>query len=262
MLLPGAFAVTGVWVAYVSAGSIDWRLQHWSAWLWVGTIVDLAVAMHCPALVGRRGVPRFLSAQTFERTALAAALAAALAMPCRLGAERRARPPQCRGAVGRPVRSRAPGGLGIRVSLPGLDAPQRRRNKLIGFLLAHHANERFILAAPNALQAAPIIVATGKPVMATGGYLGRDPILTSAELQGLTARGEVRFILTGGPSLVRADDRQQAIAHWVRSNGTVVDRSLWLPARAAPSGHAGSSRFVQEPAELFDMQPQRRAASN
>src|SRR5205823_12096126 len=126
-------------------------------------------------------------------------------------------------------------------------------NKLIAFLLAHHTGERFILAVPNALQAAPIIVATGKPVMAIGGYLGRDPILTPADLQDLTARGAVRFILTGGPSLVRTDNRQQAITQWVRANGRIVDRSLWLSERAKRAALANRTPFVLEPAELYDM---------
>ena len=37
---------------------------------------------------------------------------------------------------------------------------------------------RFLLATPNTQFAAPIIIGTGQPVMAMGGFSGRDPILT------------------------------------------------------------------------------------
>ncbi len=248
-LLPVALAITGAWAAFISAGSIEWQAPHWSTWLFVGMIVVL------PSLLSpcsRRCVSRWTP--TIERGALAAALVALLAMPCAwalsvvLVRPNVATPSADLAALVHPAASTSD-------LAAGAGRAERRRHRLVAFLLAHHANERFILATPNALQAAPIVMATGKPVMATGGYLGRDPILTPAALQELTARGEVRFILTGGPSLVPADDRQQAIAHWVRSNGAVVDRSLWLPERTASGGPAGPTRFAQERAELYDMRP-------
>jgi hypothetical protein len=46
---------------------------------------------------------------------------------------------------------------------------------LIAFLEHHHGREDYLLAAVNARQAAPIIIATGNPVMALGGFSGGDP---------------------------------------------------------------------------------------
>jgi hypothetical protein len=72
--------------------------------------------------------------------------------------------------------------------------------------------------------------------------------------------------MLGGVSLVAADDRQRAIADWVRANGALVDRSLWLPASrastagATPRAHTGPAPFVVEPAELYDIRP--RSAGN
>jgi 4-amino-4-deoxy-L-arabinose transferase-like glycosyltransferase len=252
-LLPVALAATSAWIAFISAGSIDWRPQHWSAWLWVGTIVALAVA--CLALLWSASrLPRGLRAPAIERTALAAALAALLAMPSAWALSV---------VLVRPNVAAPSADLSALMSpaAPASDTAamarraERRRNKLIAFLLAHHANERFILAVSNALQAAPIIVATGKPVMAIGGYLGRDPILTPTDLQHLIARGDVRFIMTGGASLVLADDRQRAVAQWVRANGKIVDRSLWISEPARRSALLGPTPFVLEPAELYDMRP-------
>jgi 4-amino-4-deoxy-L-arabinose transferase-like glycosyltransferase len=248
-LLPVALAITGTWAAFISVGSIEWQVLHWSTWLFVGMVVDLAIASL--ALLWAPHIPQAL---TIERGALAVALVALLAMPCAWALSV---------VLVRPNVATPSADLAVLVhpaaSTSDLAAAagraERRRHRLIAFLLAHHANERFILATPNALQAAPIVMATGKLVMATGGYLGRDPILTPAALQELTARGDVRFILTGGPSLVPADDRQQAIDHWVRSNGAVVDRSLWLPERMTSGVPAGPTRIAQERAELYDMRP-------
>jgi len=50
--------------------------------------------------------------------------------------------------------------------------------KLLAFLQGNHQSEAYLLAAVNARQAAPIIIATGDPVIALGGFTGRDPILT------------------------------------------------------------------------------------
>ena len=50
--------------------------------------------------------------------------------------------------------------------------------KLLAFLQENHQDEVYLLAAVNARQAAPIIIATGDPVIALGGFTGRDPILT------------------------------------------------------------------------------------
>ena len=47
------------------------------------------------------------------------------------------------------------------------------------------------------LRAAPIILTTGRPVMALGGYSGTDPILTIDKLARLVASGQVGQFLLG-----------------------------------------------------------------
>jgi hypothetical protein len=44
-------------------------------------------------------------------------------------------------------------------------------------------SERFPVAVPSSTTAAPLIIATGVPVIATGGLSGSDPILTPPDLQ-------------------------------------------------------------------------------
>jgi 4-amino-4-deoxy-L-arabinose transferase-like glycosyltransferase len=112
--------------------------------------------------------------------------------------------------------------------------PRRRdlaRAKLVAFLNENRGPEKFIVAVENALNAAPIIIATGAPVMTMGGYLGTDPILTPQKLALLRAQGVVRFAMIGGLSLTKRDKPQEAALHdWVRENGTRVDPGLWSTA--------------------------------
>ena len=68
--------------------------------------------------------------------------------------------------------------------------------KLEQYLLSKQGVTQFLVATTNATSAAPIILDTGKPVMALGGFLGSDPILTQQQLITLISNGKVRFFLT------------------------------------------------------------------
>lgn len=113
-------------------------------------------------------------------------------------------------------------------------APRRRdasRAKLIAFLLENRSGEKFIVAVENAMVAAPIIIATGEPVMTLGGYLGTDPILTPAKFRELAERGEIRFAMTGGLSLTNRNRPQEiALRNAIREYGTPVAASRWSTA--------------------------------
>ena len=98
--------------------------------------------------------------------------------------------------------------------------PGTEDRRLHAFLRAERGSSRFLAAAPNTRLAAPIIIATGEPVMATGGYFGIDPILTVDAFRQMVERGEVRFVLVGRR-------RNDAIARWAIANGKRVDDSRW-----------------------------------
>jgi 4-amino-4-deoxy-L-arabinose transferase-like glycosyltransferase len=132
--------------------------------------------------------------------------------------------------------------------------PQRRTealanvSRLISFLTANRQGERYLLATSTTMLAAPIIIRTGQPVMARGGFHGLDPILTPEKLAGMTAARQVRFVMLGDLSVVSrrlgAEVAQEPIAQWVRSNGKLVDPALWrLP---------GSRRTAMR---LYDLRP-------
>ena len=93
--------------------------------------------------------------------------------------------------------------------------------KLQAFLQQHRGNARFLLAAPNALLAAPVIIGTGQPVMAFGGFFGNDPVMSVDAFAKAVERGEVRFVV------LATNRRTRDFERWVRAHGTIVDPAQW-----------------------------------
>ncbi len=132
------------------------------------------------------------------------------------------------------------------------------RQKLAGYLTANREAAHFLVVVPNANVAAPLIISTGQPVMAIGGYLGDDPILTPADLERLVSDRRLRFVMLGGFTLAPAKQAAalEPIARWVRANGRPVDAKLW---RLTPFGGApyrinlGNEWIEVAPPELFDL---------
>ena len=132
------------------------------------------------------------------------------------------------------------------------------RQKLTSYLIAHREAARFLVAVPNANVAAPLIISTGLPVMAIGGYLGDDPILTSADIERLAADRQLRFVMLGGFTLAPAKQAAalDPIARWVRANGRPVDPKLWrlYASSSAPYRINLGNEWVEvPPPELFDL---------
>ena len=131
--------------------------------------------------------------------------------------------------------------------------------RLVTFLREHNRGEEFLLATVNARLAAPVIIATGEPVMALGGFNGSDPILAADGFASLVAARHVRFALIGdgAPGLRRVfgEGHQKELVGWIRANGRPVDPALW---RSTGDGLAGWTRRGAEAAgvELYDLRPE------
>ncbi len=154
--------------------------------------------------------------------------------------------------------------------LPGMAV--EGTHKLVAFLQANRHGERFLLATPNAPSAAPVIIETGEPVMAVGGFIGADPILTPEGFAAKVATGEVRFVMVmvfegpreqgspptpdmgGGPPGMRSE-----VMNWVKEHGTPVESELWkaetletvTPAVFPPRGPFGPGGM-----KLYDCRPE------
>jgi 4-amino-4-deoxy-L-arabinose transferase-like glycosyltransferase len=105
--------------------------------------------------------------------------------------------------------------------------------RLVGFLQANWQGEKYLLATSNAQLAAPLILQTGQPVMAMGGFTGSDPILTPSKLTELTANNAVRYFLIlkfanqslqGTPGWLESSVQ---VATWIRQKCNAVEAALW-----------------------------------
>jgi len=98
---------------------------------------------------------------------------------------------------------------------------------------------------------------TGDPVMAIGGWSGRDPILTVDQFAALVAVGQVRYVLLPdglgrddrvGPNLDARDgliaSRNGDLFRWVTEHGQPVDPALWRPERAEAETDGSATRPV------------------
>lgn len=63
------------------------------------------------------------------------------------------------------------------------------------YLIAHRGEDRYLVGALNSYITAPLIVATGQPVLDMGGFTGNDPVLTQTMLAQLVAADQVHLFL-------------------------------------------------------------------
>jgi 4-amino-4-deoxy-L-arabinose transferase-like glycosyltransferase len=150
--------------------------------------------------------------------------------------------------VGR-LRSRSPGAEAlVRWRVQETAAQQA----LIAFLQANHQGERFLLATQSAQLASPLIIATGAPVMAMGGFHGLDPILTPERLAALVETRAVRFVMLGDLSIASrymgAESAGRSLAEWIRAHGKPLDATVW--GGTGP----GSGRSARR--QLYDLKPE------
>ncbi|HLY66542.1 MAG TPA: hypothetical protein VKU60_13490, partial [Chloroflexota bacterium] len=85
-----------------------------------------------------------------------------------------------------------------RAPRPGAGFDGQTSQALIDYLEANRGSTRYLVGVTNANAAAPIILATGQPVMALGGFIGRDPILSPDQLAAEVDAGTIRYFLVSG----------------------------------------------------------------
>src|SRR5204863_8586866 len=82
---------------------------------------------------------------------------------------------------------RGPGGGGAETS-----------SGLIAYLEQNQGQATWLVAVQSAQSAASIELATGKAVLAMGGFSGSDPAPTAEQLAALVSSGRLRYVLLGG----------------------------------------------------------------
>lgn len=252
LLLPAALLLCALWQLYAQASGLGWSWRQLGAapgeWL-VGLHWGLAAGA-LAAAAGLAGLWRWGGqAPASGRLAgglVALGLAALLLLPLAWVFS----------SVLRPGHGVLPSADAHRLTRAYPDATIRARVKerqaadlarLMGFLEANHGGERFLLATSTTQLAAPIIVRSGQPVLARGGFHGLDRALKPADLERLVQEGRLRFAMLGDVAglsrRMGADRAGRPLADWVRAHGQAVDPRLW---RA--SGNPGRL-------ELFDLRP-------
>jgi 4-amino-4-deoxy-L-arabinose transferase-like glycosyltransferase len=114
-----------------------------------------------------------------------------------------------------PGAAAAPAGFGFG---PGANTS----SAMIDYLLANQGSAQYLVATTDSNTAAPIILATGKPVMSLGGFSGGDPILSVDQFASLVRSGQVRYVLLGRGGGFGGRGATSQITSWVESNGTPV----------------------------------------
>jgi 4-amino-4-deoxy-L-arabinose transferase-like glycosyltransferase len=131
------------------------------------------------------------------------------------------------------------GHAGLPYAGPDLLAEQRRDwsaqgslgvDRLAAYLQANQGDATFLAATMQATTASPLILATGEPVMAMGGFSGGDRILTVEELHEMVADGEVRFFLVSPQ-----EGRQNDLVRWVTNHCKAVPQQAWGAAPGGPT---------------------------
>ena len=89
---------------------------------------------------------------------------------------------------------------------------------LLKYLVNHRGTAKYLVATPSSNQAAPIIIATGDPVMSLGGFTGSDPILTTSKLAALAKQGVVEHFLVGGGGPGGGEDSTT----WIQQHSKVI----------------------------------------
>jgi MYXO-CTERM domain-containing protein len=139
---------------------------------------------------------------------------------------------------------------------------------LIRYLETNQGHAKFLVATLNATTADGIILTTNKPVMAMGGFMGGDQILTTSQLATLVTNGTVRFFLLSSsrnrqqlppqllaqvPQQFRSrlqqggfgggfggfGNGQSALTTWVTQHCTTVPTKLWQSTSTSSSTNAG-----------------------
>lgn len=98
---------------------------------------------------------------------------------------------------------------------------------LIDHLVADQGRATWLLAVPKTSFAYPLILRTGRPVMALGGFTGKDNAITVPKLQGYIRAGRLHYLLIfpgNGPGPVRHG--AGIINAWVQRNCGVVDPAV------------------------------------
>ena len=198
---------------------LDWARRSWagvavvaaglmaSAWVgvailartpdfapWLRTAIPVAAAIAVYGIAARRE-PGLLPRRMLAVGAIAAVLAVG-AGPAAYAVSTSGRALNGNNVSAGPVSASTggPGGFGGGMGGDQSSTP----SALIKYLEAHRGTAKYLVAVSGSGSAAPIIVATGEPVVTIGGFNGGDPAPTVSQLAALVRSGRLKYVVLGG----------------------------------------------------------------
>lgn len=231
MLLPVVIVVTAAWAIAL----LD-RTPSYEPWLRTAIVVGAALTV---------AVLVFGSVLRRRALVVAAALAGTatlLAAPAAFTLTTISNPQRGPIVLAGPSNGAAAGFPGAAAGFPGANGPASgglgtasADAGLVAYLEAQRGDATYLVAAFGAQASAPIIIASGQPVITIGGFTGSDPAPTLAQLQHLIATGQVRYVLVGGAGPGGAaggpggpgGGSSQSISAWVTAHGTEVPATAY-----------------------------------
>jgi 4-amino-4-deoxy-L-arabinose transferase-like glycosyltransferase len=121
----------------------------------------------------------------------------------------------------------------------------------------------YLLAVPNSMQGADYVIATGRPVLYIGGYLGDDPVADVEQLQKLVESGQLRYVYwsSRGRNFGAAVSEPPISAWTSRACRAVPGYDTTTENAGAPDGTgSGSSSSESFRISLYDCAPRQALA--
>ncbi|WP_431898768.1 glycosyltransferase family 39 protein [Nonomuraea sp. bgisy101] len=94
-------------------------------------------------------------------------------------------------------------------------------DELTAYLKEHRNGATWLVAVGSAGQASSLILETGEPVIAMGGFTGADPAMTADRLRELVSSGQLTYVLAGGGG--GRDGGSAEVTAWVEENCPPVE---------------------------------------
>ena len=126
---------------------------------------------------------------------------------------------------------------------------------LLNFLQANTKDMKYLMAVPSSMQGADYILATGRPVLYMGGFMGQDKVVNAADLARLVSDGQLRYIYWN--SIGRGGATNSDISSWVQSACVPVQGfDTSTQNFGAPDGIVGNAgRATDDPTNRFFPNP-------
>ncbi|MEV4258705.1 glycosyl transferase family 39, partial [Spirillospora sp. NPDC049652] len=125
--------------------------------------------------------------------------------------------------------------------------------QMVSYLEKHQEGAQWLVAVANAQAASSIILKTGRPVIAMGGFIGTDNAMTVAKLQSHVREGKLHYIVTSeyggrGPG---GSGTSEAVTAWVKQHGTLVQPSEYGGSGSSEAASGGFGPMGSGTTQLY-----------